>query len=476
MTSSVASSDIFASDFSEDPWWWRDAPPVAYPEHPAAGADVVVVGGGYAGLSCATEVALAGKSVMVLDVRRVGEGASGRNAGLVSGRAGISKMIDLEGYVGPARAAAILDEADRAYVHFQQLVADHAPGAFQDRGRFVAARSPFAFRKLEKKYREYRDTGEGGSPVELVPPGDEGRFITTDAFHGGMATADAGLAHPARFVDGLRRRAEAAGVSLHTGVRVVSVDPGGLPGAVGGTGSGYTVTISVGSGTARGHRRIAAGEVVIATNGYTDRAAPWHRERIVPMSSTILALERLGPERVESLLPAMTTVIDTNRVIVYARPTPDGDGILFGGRARFRPVSTETSARILHAQMLEIFPSLADVRVTNAWSGLMAFTADYLPKVGRHDDGTWFALGCNGGSGVVLMPWLGRAVGRRIAGTDAGGSTSGGGASDGGAGTQLSALDGLPYERQPLGRHTSKLIAAAGFWYGLRDRIDNRRP
>ena len=101
----------------------------------------------------------------------------------------------------------------------------------------------------------------------------------------------------------------------------------------------------------------------------------------------------------------MTAVIDTNRVIVYARPTPDGEGILFGGRARFRPVSTATSARILHDQMLEIFPTLADVKITNAWSGLMAFTADYLPKLGVRDR-VHYVLGCNGGSGVVLSRGL----------------------------------------------------------------------
>ena len=449
----AASATLFADAFSEDPWWWGDAPPVAYDAHPPTGSDVVVVGGGYAGLSCATELALAGRSVTVLDIRRIGEGASGRNAGLVSGRAGISKMIDLEAYVGPDRAAAILNEADEAYVHFQQLVDTHAPGAFQDRGRFVAARSKAAFRKLEKKYEEYRDSGEG-SGVTLVQPGDEGRFVTTDAFHGGMAASAAGLAHPAMFVDGLRRRAEAAGVSIHTGIRVTDIDSSGV--------GPHTITVASGSGTARGHRRIAAGDVVIATNGYTDRVAPWHRERIVPMSSTILGLERLGRERVEALLPAMTAVIDTNRVIVYARPTPDGEGILFGGRARFRPVSTATSARILHDQMLEIFPTLADVKITNAWSGLMAFTADYLPKLGVRDR-VHYVLGCNGGSGVVLMPWLGRAVGRRIAGTD--------------DPTQpMSSLAGIPYERQPLGEHTSKLVAAAGVWYGLRDRIDAVRP
>jgi len=438
--------DIFADQFSTDPWWWRDAPPVAFRTPPPAAVDVVVVGAGYAGLAAATELAERGRSVAVLDVRRVGEGASGRNAGLVSGRQGISKMIDLVAYVGSEKAAAILDEADEAYAHFRRLVTDHAPGAFQDRGRFVAASSPHAFAKLQKKFAEYEsaravdaDTGQ-----ELVPRADVGRFVTSGAFHGGMASRDAGLAHPARFVHGLRQRAEAAGVGIHTGVKVTAIDTAG-PGP-------SSVTLDGGG-------RVTAGDVVLTTNGYTDRSAPWHRARIVPMSSTIIATEPLGRERVAALLPALTTVIDTNRVIVYARPTPDGEGILFGGRARFRPISEEAAARLLHRRMLHVFPSLEGVQITNCWSGYMAFTPDFLPKVGRHD-GLWYALGCNGGSGVVLMPWLGRAVARGVAGV---------------AGP-VSHLEGIAFRRQPLGRFTSHFVAAAGIWYRLRDEIDNRRP
>ena len=118
-------------------------------------------------------------------------------------------------------------------------------------------------------------------------------------------------------------------MSIHTGIRVTDIDSSGV--------GPHTITVASGSGTARGHRRIAAGDVVIATNGYTDRVVPWHRERIVPMSSTILGLERLGRERVEALLPAMTAVIDTNRVIVYAVPPRMARGSV-RGRARFRPV------------------------------------------------------------------------------------------------------------------------------------------
>lgn len=445
----MGARSIFADGFSTEPWWWNDAAPVAYAQRPPTETDAVVVGAGYAGLSAATELARAGRSVVLLDARRVGEGASGRNAGLVSGRQGISKMIDLVGYVGNERAAAILDEADAAYVHFQQLVADHAPGAFQDRGRFVAASSPHAFRKLEKKFAEYESAraaggdGEHDTGQELIPRAGVGRFVGSEVFHGGMASRDAGLAHPALFVHGLRRRAEAAGVQIHTGVRVTRIE----------TPAGEAATVTLDSG-----RSITAADVVLTTNGYTDAAAPWHRARIVPMASTIMALEPLGHERVAELLPAMTTFIDTNRVIVYARPTPDGEGILFGGRAKFRPISEETSARILYDQMVRIFPSLDGVKVTNCWSGYMAFTPDFLPKVGRHD-GLWYALGCNGGSGVVLMPWLGRAVARGVLGHDG----------------PVSSLEGVPFKRQPFGRFTSTFTAVAGAWYRLRDEVDMRR-
>ncbi len=454
----------FAENFSSEAWWWRDAPPVERPEPPPAQADVVVVGGGYAGLSCAAEVAASGRSVAVLDRLRFGEGASGRNAGLCSGRAGISKMIDLEAYVGPDRAAAILDEADEAYDYFRRLADQVAPGAFEHCGRFVAAGSAPGFDKLAKKHREYQTASATGmvEGIDLIDRGDEGRFVDSPAFSGGMYVENAGLVHPARYVQGLRQRAEAAGAGLHSGVQVLDIDSADP--------KARSVTVLV-----HGERRVVrAGEIVLATNGYTDRSAPWHRARIVPMSSSIIATEPLGREMVESLLPAMTAVIDTNRVIVYARPTPDGEGILFGGRARFRPVGADTGARILYDQMMRVFPSLEGIPVTNAWSGFMAFTTDWLPKIGIHN-GMHYVLGCNGGSGVVLMSWLGGKVGRRLAGESDRAGESGQAGEAGTSEEASSSLEGIPFDRQPLGSYTSAFVPLAGIWYRIRDAIDQRR-
>jgi len=89
--------NIFQDNFKEDPYWWDDAPPpkLTVDEIPKK-VDVVVIGSGYAGLSCAIELARAGTEVLVIDKVEIGSGASSRAGGLTSGRAGVSKLINLE--------------------------------------------------------------------------------------------------------------------------------------------------------------------------------------------------------------------------------------------------------------------------------------------------------------------------------------------------------------------------------------------
>ena len=59
----------------------RDALPPFPQLRGEARADVVIIGGGYTGLSAALHLAEAGLDVMLLEAHRVGFGASGRNGG-----------------------------------------------------------------------------------------------------------------------------------------------------------------------------------------------------------------------------------------------------------------------------------------------------------------------------------------------------------------------------------------------------------
>ena len=105
--------------------------------------------------------------------------------------------------------------------------------------------------------------------------------------------------------------------------------------------------------------------------------------------------------------------------------------------------------------MREMFPQMSAIRVTNAWSGYMAFTFDFMPKIGIHD-GIHYAIGCNGGCGIVMMSWLGRQVGRKILGTA----------------PAPSAFEGLKFGTQPFYSGKPWFLPIVGNWWRLRDWLE----
>ena len=78
----------------------------------------------------------------------------------------------------------------------------------------------------------------------------------------------------------------------------------------------------------------------------------------------------------------------------------------------------ETDPRIsgprLHADMVQIFPELATVRISHSWMGFVAYTFDEMMRAGEHD-GIHYAMGyC--GSGVGMAGYLGMRVGQQVLG------------------------------------------------------------
>ena len=90
----MATDAILHPDFKDQPYWWEAAAPTALNDaDPPAHADVLIVGGGYSGLSAALELARAGRSVVVAEAELFGHGASSRNGGGVSAGVNLGKGI-----------------------------------------------------------------------------------------------------------------------------------------------------------------------------------------------------------------------------------------------------------------------------------------------------------------------------------------------------------------------------------------------
>ena len=192
-------------------------------------------------------------------------------------------------------------------------------------------------------------------------------------------------------------------------------------------------------------------------SGDPGAATPWHRRRLIPVSSYMIATEELGETRVRRLMPKLRVYGDTKKILYYFRPAPDFSRILFGGRASFRDESARAGGARLHRCLLGLLPDLAGTRITHAWKGSLAFAFDMLPHVGVQD-GVHFALGCNG-SGVVPMTHLGRCAARMILGGS----------------NRASAFARLDLRTMPLYTGRPWFMPVVGNWYRLRDWLDGWR-
>ncbi len=419
-----------AEDYRETPLWWDDTTFPTTGESPLpVSADVVVVGAGFTGLAAAARLGSHGLHAVVVDSGDLGEGASGRNAGMIHG--GVRRDLAFLERKHGAAGRALHDASVEAYSFVAQTAAAAAPDAmYSQSGWLHLAHRASRMSGLRTEAAERQRIGETTMMLEGADLGSE---TPSHGFFGGMLTDNGASIHPARYLAGLARLSLASGAAVHERTRVISIEP--LP-----TGSMVH--------TARGD--IAAGEVLVATNGYTDAAAPWARRRIIPIGSYIIATEPLGEARAAEVSPQRRMMSDTRNFLHYWRLSP-GARLVFGGRTSFAPVSVPTARDRLYAAMVDIYPQLAGVRVSHAWTGNVGFTFDQLPHLTRRD-GVTYAMGyC--GSGVALGSWLGTLAAEWIT-----------------RGAQPGFAD-LRFPRMPFYRGHPWFLPLVGVYYSLRDRL-----
>ena len=392
---------IFHPDYKRAPYWWEAARPGAqYAADLPSKTEILIVGSGYAGLSAALELAREGRSVTVVDAMAFGEGASSRNGGCVS--AGINLGKGLSGTPGQqTRSQAhqqqvmnLMSESLAAYENVQTLLEREGIEChYERRGRFVGAYSKAHYSDLFKKAELLNQ--QIGLDASVISREEQRSEIGSDFYHGGLVINRAGKLHPALFHKGLLDACHRAGTTLcaHTNVEAIT-----------GTPKNFKIK------TSRGNCH--AEHVIVATNGYTGALTPKLRNRLVPISSQIIVTEELPEDLSRELIPNGRTISETPRVTSYYRLLPGDRRVMYGGRARFQDVPPDVSATLLYNMMTDRWPQLKGTRITHSWSGFVAMTTDALPHMGQ-ENGVHYCAGCNG-SGVAMMPYLGRQIARRI--------------------------------------------------------------
>jgi glycine/D-amino acid oxidase-like deaminating enzyme len=417
----------------QTPYWWEEAEPQpSLSELPMEPCDVLIIGGGYTGLSAALTLSKAGQKVVVLDAELPGYGASSRNGGMIGNllKPGLSGLIEM---FGLQKAIAIYEEALASVQFIQDRITEEAIDCdLNINGRFYPAVLDKHLAAMTKEF-EARQT-HLKVPEEMVDATGCKEDVDSSIYVGGLRQFHTGGLHPAKYARGLAAAVERAGGSIIAPLRAEEIQK---------EADGYRVR------TAKGDIRCR--QLVIATNGYSSDLFPFVQKRVIPIGSTIIATAELSENLVASLFPTKRMITDTRKMLSYYRPSPDGRRVLLGGRPTVFQASPADQARALGMRLTEIFPQLKTAELSHVWSGKVAYSFNSLPTIGSHD-GIYYAMGyC--GSGVAMSGYMGHKIALKLLGDPAG----------------ETAFDDLPFEDRFYYNGKPWFLPAAMIGYRIRD-------
>jgi glycine/D-amino acid oxidase-like deaminating enzyme len=426
-------------DLKLTPYWWEAAPmeDAKVIDIPAF-ADVCIVGAGFAGLSAALWLARGGRSVVVFDSQRAGEGASSRNGGIASGNIKFT-FNDMIKKFGLDQAKDIYAEGIAARDHLGAVIsAEKINCGYKITGRFTGANYQVDYEAQAREadtLNKHLDMG-----AVMVSKAELHSELGTDFYIGGMVRPDIGGLHPGQLHQGFLARAREAGVTVICETPATKIVK---------SGNFFCV------GTPRG--QITARDVIIATNGYTGGLVPWLNRRIIPIPSQIITTENIETKLMDKLIPKRRMLGNTLNLYNYFRPSPNDKCIIFGGRKGAETNDPIQKTIGLREQMVQVFPELKDVSISHSWWGYTGYTFDYLPKVTVHR-GIHYALGfC--GSGVVWANWLGLKAALAILGEQ----------------NSESVFAKYPFQTRPLYFGTPWFLPFVISWYDVKDKLKRLR-
>lgn len=395
--------------------------------------DVVVVGGGFTGLSAALHAAEAGYSVALLEAHRVGWGASGRNGGqMIPGmRWGAEDLVKS---FGRDRAARLISLANSAGTMVKQRIERHKIACDLRQGHFHAAAKPGHLDAMRRELALLQDLldYQGAS---IVSAGDVGDFVASPIYHGGLIDMNGGHLHPLNYALGLAQAAEAAGARIFEGSSAISVD------------HGTPVRVD----TAQG--RVTARHAVLACDAFMGELVPDLAAMTMPVANYNVATAPLGEATAKALIPSGAAVSDSKFVLNYYRLSAD-HRLIFGGGEKYSPRPPADVAGFVRPYLEQVFPQLKGVAIDHAWGGLVGVTLNRLPQFGRIGN-SFYAHGWSG-HGVLLTTLAGDLIAQAMRG----------------AAERFDLFASLPRRPFPGGpwlRHP--LYVAGMLYYAMRDRL-----
>ncbi len=387
-------------------WQYKYGPYLANAALPQGSyeTDVLVIGAGFTGLTCAREIRKDDKArrVMVLDAHEIGFGASGRNGGFNMTLFGVEPEVTLMRW-GKEKTREAQAYMQKAVQYVKELIeSENLDSDYEHTGMLRVAYTDKQARRLKKTYELLSEITKPGS-FEYYDGTETRKKLNCPHIKGAIYEAQTGILDPSKHVRALKMLAEREGAEIYENTQVVD--------------------ISRHNGSSLVHTDVAtirARKLVIATNAWTHnlKSSPKISNVQSPVWTYQIVTDPLTPEQWKSINWNERMSIEDNRQLVhYMRITQCGRITMGGGSIGIeyhdKSMSlwkNEKTWDDLERHLKWMFPTLQDIKIHYKWGGCVSANIDMTPEIGFvGDHNVIYSTGCIG-HGVSLTQLNGRLI------------------------------------------------------------------
>ncbi|WP_283789568.1 NAD(P)/FAD-dependent oxidoreductase [Bermanella sp. WJH001] len=396
-------------------------------------SDICVIGAGFTGLSTAIHLAEKGFNVTVLEAKRIGFGASGRNGGQIVHS--YSRDIDfIEKHYGKEVGAEMGKMAFEGGRIIRRFAEQYNIDCHLKDGGIFAACNDRQLKELEGKKALWE--AHGHKDLELLSADTIKQHIGSERYTGGLLDKSGGHFHPLNLALGEAAAVESMGGKIYEDSEVIRIEEGDKPVV-------YTANGSV-----------TCDYIVVAGNAYLGGLIPKLQSKAIPCGTQVITTEVLSEAQQKQLLPQDNCVEDCNYLLDYYRLSNEGR-LIYGGGVTYGAREPKKIESMIVPNMLKTFPQLKGTKVDFAWTGNFLLTLMRLPQFGRIGKNMYYAQGYSG-HGLTCTHLAGKVLSEVITGDS----------------QRFDVFAGLPQYPFPGGRTFRVPFTAMGaFYYNLRDKM-----